>query len=138
MDEPVSCGIDIEEINRFKKFIKFPDTVEPFISSVFTSEEIKHSLSFGTLLPFALGFSCKESVFKAFGISWTNSSIKWQEVELIFPEKGNIQKYELLLNGYAKELFKEKNFARFESSFEFNQDFVVFKFLLLKNQITNG
>jgi len=138
MDEPVSCGIDIEEINRFKKFITFPDKVEPFISTVFTSEEINHSIDFGTLLPFALGFSCKEAVFKAFGISWTNSPIKWQEVELVFPEKGNIQKYELRLNGFAKELFKTKGFVSFESSFEYTKDFVVFKFLLQKDQISHG
>jgi len=134
MDEPVSCGIDIEEINRFKKFVTFPDTVEPFISNVFTSDEINCSLAFGTLLPFALGFSCKESVFKAFGISWTNSSIKWKEVELLFREKGNINNYELRLSGFAKELFNEKGYNRFESKIEFTQDFVVFKILLIKDQ----
>jgi phosphopantetheine--protein transferase-like protein len=133
MDEPVSCGIDIEEINRFKKFITFPDTIEPFISNVFTSEEISFSLTFGSLLPFALGFSCKEAVFKAFGISWTNSSIKWQEVELLFPEKDNIQHYELCLNGFAKELFKEKGYHIFETYIEFTQEFVVFKILFLKD-----
>lgn len=134
MDEPVSCGIDIEEIDRFKKFVIFPDTVEPFISSVFTSEEIRCSLALGTLLPFALGFSCKESVFKAFGLSWTNSSIKWQDVELLFHEKGNINNYELRLSGFAKELFKEKGYDKFETSIEFSHDFVVFKILLIKDQ----
>jgi phosphopantetheine--protein transferase-like protein len=133
MYEPVSCGIDIEEINRFKKFVTFPDTIEPFISNVFTSDEISCSLTFGSLLPFALGFSCKESVFKAFGISWTNSSIKWQDVELLFPEKGNIDRYELCLNGFAKELFKEKGYNRFETNIEFTEEFVVFKILLIKD-----
>ena len=73
MDEPVSCGIDIEEINRFKKFVTFPDTIEPFISNVFTSDEISCSLTYGSLLPFALGFSCKEAVFKAFARALKNA-----------------------------------------------------------------
>ena len=133
MDEPVSCGIDIEEINRFKKFVSFPDTVEPFISSVFTSEEINHSLLFGTLLPFALGFSCKESVFKSFGISWINSSIKWQDVELLFPEKGNINNYELRLSGFAKQVFEEKGYITYKTNIEFNLEFVLFKIILLKD-----
>lgn len=133
MDEPVSCGIDIEEINRFKKFVSFPDKVEPFISTVFTADEIRCSLAFGTLLPFAFGFSCKESVFKAFGVSWTNSKIKWKDVELLFPEIGNINNYELRLSGFANELFKERGYHKFETNIEFTNDFVVFKILLLKN-----
>jgi phosphopantetheine--protein transferase-like protein len=132
MDEPVSCGIDIEEISRFSKFITFPDTVEPFISSVFTPEEIKYSLAFGNLLPFALGFSCKEAVFKAFGISWTNSEIKWQDAELYFPEKGNINVYEIRLNGFARKLFDQKGYTMFESEFEYTDEYVVFKVMLLK------
>ena len=136
MVEPVCCGIDIEEISRFRKFVIFPDKVEPFISSVFTSDEIKTSLAFGSILPFAIGFSCKESVFKAFGISWTNSSIKWQDVELLFPEPGNIKNYELRLNGYALKLFKEREYNRFETFADFNDDFVVFRFILIKDQQT--
>lgn len=136
MDEPVCCGIDIEEISRFKKFVTFPDRVEPFITSVFTSEEIKTSLAFGALLPFAFGFSCKESVFKAFGISWTNSSIKWKEVELLFHEPGNITRYELRLHGYAQQLFKERGYNRYETFAEHTDDFVVFRFLLIKDQLS--
>lgn len=136
MDEPVCCGIDIEEISRFRKFVTFPDSVEPFISSVFTSEEIKRSLVFGSLLPFAFGFSCKESTFKAFGISWTNSSIKWQEVELLFHDPGNINNYELKLSGYALKLFSEKGYDRIETFADFTDDFVVFRCLLIKDQHT--
>jgi phosphopantetheine--protein transferase-like protein len=134
MDESVCCGIDIEEISRFRKFVSFPDKVEPFISSVFTADEIKTSLAFGSLLPFAIGFSCKESVFKAFGVSWTNSSIKWQDVELLFHEPGNLKNYELKLSGYALQMFREKEFDRFETFADYNEDFVVFRFLLIKDQ----
>lgn len=137
MDEPVCCGIDLEEIGRFRKFVTFPDSVEPFITSVFTSEEIKRSLAFGSLLPFAIGFSCKESVFKAFGISWTNSSIKWHEVELLFHEPGNINNYELRLNGYALRLFREKGYDRFETFVDYTSEFVVFRFLLIKDPVHN-
>jgi phosphopantetheine--protein transferase-like protein len=134
MNEPVSCGIDIEEINRFKKFVTFPNTIEPFITSVFTAEEIKHSLSFGNLLPFAAGFSFKESVFKAFGVSWTNSMIKWQEVELLFPETNNIDNFELKLSGYAQKLYNDKGFNKFDTSLDFTEEYVVTSIVFVNDQ----
>jgi phosphopantetheine--protein transferase-like protein len=132
MDEIVCCGIDIEEISRFRKFISFPDRVEPFITSVFTLDEINRSLAFGSLLPFAIGFSCKEAVFKAFGISWTNSSIKWQEVELLYNGNTDVTQFQLRLSGYARQLFEERGYNFYETYAGFTDEFVIFKFILLK------
>ncbi|MCB4755825.1 MAG: holo-ACP synthase [Elusimicrobia bacterium] len=62
MKEKISLGIDIEEVDRFKKLIRNPR----FLHRVFTEEEIAYCRSKADPAQhFAVRFSAKEAVWKA-------------------------------------------------------------------------
>lgn len=131
MNKVAGCGIDIEEIARFKSRIPFGINNSGFSELVYTSAEIACYLGITPSLTFPLGFSCKEAFFKAFGVSWTNSPISWKDIELLFLSREDIQKYSVRLHGYAKELFQKKECRRFESSLEYTDTYVIFHVTLL-------
>jgi phosphopantetheine--protein transferase-like protein len=131
MEEVTGCGIDIEELNRFRSRIPSSKGIPGFSELVYTPEEIACNLESDADLKFPLCFSCKEAFFKAFGVSWTNSNISWKDIELLFPDKNNLHKYEIRLNGYAKEQFEKMKCRSFETHLEFNKEFVVFQVVLL-------
>ncbi len=134
MTEVIGCGIDIEELSRFTKHLSDTTKIPPFAHIVFTETEIESNLKNSPELTFPLGFSCKEAFFKALGISWTNSKISWRDIELLFPDKGNVNEYSIRLNGYAKELFDNKC-KTIDSSVEYTNTYVIFQIILLSNQI---
>lgn len=125
------CGVDIEEINRFAKHLKLIEAPPSFISDVFTEKEISINRKILKELRFPLGFSCKESLFKAFGISWTNSPISWKDIELIFQSE-KIEDYRIELGGYAKELYTRENLQRIDSNVIYSKPFVMFQIVLIK------
>jgi phosphopantetheine--protein transferase-like protein len=127
----LDCGIDIEELDRFKKIFSENDGDIPMlIKDVFSEKEITINMKNETLLRFALGFSCKEAVFKSLGSSWTNSGIFWKEIELIF--KGtSLEKHSVKLSGIALKLFKKNKYKEIKSSFSYNELYVAFKIILL-------
>lgn len=127
----LGCGIDIEEHNRFAKHIH-QQGVSPLIKHVFTPEEIRNNLEDRASLRFALGFSCKESVFKALGVSWTNSPILWTDIELFWKNKTDIYNHEIRLHHYAADLFQKQNGNQLISDFEFNEEIVFFKVMLVQ------
>ena len=125
------CGVDIEEINRFTKHLNIHEPSPSFIDDVFTDKEISINNRLNKEIRFALGFSCKEAVFKAFGRSWTNSPISWKDIELIF--SGNTQeKYTIELSGYAKELFIQQGLQRIDSHVEYNGTCVMFQVVMIR------
>lgn len=125
------CGVDIEEINRFTKHLNGDEPSPSFIDDVFTEKEISQNNRLNKETRFALGFSCKEAVFKAFGRSWTNSPISWKDIELIFPGDA-MEDYEILLSGYAKELFIQKGLQRIDSHGAYNETFVMFQVVMIQ------
>jgi phosphopantetheine--protein transferase-like protein len=132
MKKVLGCGIDIEELARFKNKIPASGTdISGFANLVFTPLEIACNLAISPRTTFPLGFSCKEAFFKAFGISWTNSSISWKDIELIFNDKNNLHDYSIKLEGYAKEMFTEKKSRSIESCLEFTDNYVIFQVILL-------
>jgi phosphopantetheine--protein transferase-like protein len=131
MKEVTGCGIDIEEITRFKSKIPSRSNNAGFSDLVYTSEEIARNLDITPEITFPLCFSCKEAFFKAFGVSWTNSKIGWKDIELLFQSKEDLHKYSIRLNGYAKELFHEKKCSSIESSLEYTDTYVIFQVVLL-------
>jgi phosphopantetheine--protein transferase-like protein len=131
MKEVLGCGIDIEEPARFRKKIPKPGHTTSFVRLVYTDSEIEHNLKSCPALSFPLGFSCKEAFFKSFGLSWTNSSLSWKDIELLFSDTNDLQQYEIRLSGYAKELFRKKKCRSFESFLEYTPDYVMFQVVLL-------
>jgi phosphopantetheine--protein transferase-like protein len=131
MKEVLGCGIDIEELARFRKKIPAPGQSNGFVRLVYTDDETERNLRFSPALSFPLGFSCKEAFFKSFGVSWTNSEISWKDIELLFSDANDLQKYDVRLSGHAKELFREKKCRRFESFLEYTPAYVMFQVILL-------
>jgi phosphopantetheine--protein transferase-like protein len=125
------CGVDIEEIDRFIKHLDLKETPPSLISDVFTEKEISINKEFQKMLRFPLGFSCKESLFKAFGKSWTNSPISWKDIELIF-HGDKPEDYSIELSGYAIELFKTLGLNQIDSFIEYTNTYVMFQVVLLK------
>jgi phosphopantetheine--protein transferase-like protein len=131
MKEVVGCGIDIEEIVRFKSKIPAPHTLPGFANLVYTPSEIEANLDILPVITFPLCFSCKEAFFKAFGVSWTNSKISWKDIELIFKNREDLHDYSIKLKGYAKELFHEKKCTGMESSLDYSDTYVMIQIVLL-------
>lgn len=129
MKKIIGCGIDIEELSRFEKHNPTQPDRSDFVNLVYSDEEISINTLISPHLTFPLGFSCKEAFFKAFGVSWTNSPISWKDIELLFQGTANLQQYSIRLSGHAKQLFEHMNCSRFEASYEYNEEYLIFKVL---------
>jgi phosphopantetheine--protein transferase-like protein len=125
------CGVDVEEVSRFTKHLELGNSPPSFISDVYTDAEILANEKSPKELRYPLGFSCKEALFKAFGISWTNSPITWKNIELIF-HGDSLDDYSIKLNGYAKEIYEELNIKRMDSCMEYNKTYVLFQVVLIR------
>lgn len=131
MSEVLGCGIDIEELSRFKSKIPSGSETGGFVEMVYTPGEIARNLQNHPDLTFPLCFSCKEAFFKAFGVSWMNSGISWKDIELLFLNSQDLKDYKIKLKGYAKKLFLKKKCRKIDSYFEYTDVYVVFEVILL-------
>jgi phosphopantetheine--protein transferase-like protein len=131
MKEVVGCGLDIEELIRFKDKLPDKSGISRFAQLVYTPSEIENNLNIQPGITFPLGFCCKEAVFKSFGVSWTNSKISWKDIELLFHNEMNLYDYSVRLNGFADKLYKEKKCSKIESLIEFTDTYVMFQVILL-------
>ena len=128
MNEVFGCGIDLEELSRFDKYIRNNDY--SLMEDICTERELMN-VAGDKRARLALSFSCKEAFLKALGVSWTNSNISWKDIELLFSGPG-FDSYEVHLHNHAKNILI-KNKARIgEISFDFNDEFVLFQVVLLK------
>jgi phosphopantetheine--protein transferase-like protein len=131
MTETVAgCGIDIEELIRFRAQKLLKEGVDGFSEMVYTVDEIRNNLKSASDIKFPLCFSCKEAFFKALGVSWMNSNISWKDIELLFPDEKDVLNYNVRLSGYARELYEKKRCRRFETHLEYNDEFVVVQVVL--------
>jgi phosphopantetheine--protein transferase-like protein len=131
MKEVVGCGLDIEELDRFKDKLPGKSGSSRFAQLVYTPSEINNNLKIQPGITFPLGFCCKEAVFKSFGVSWINSKISWKDIELLFHNEWNLLNYSVRLSGFAEELYKERKCCRIESSIEYTDTYVMFQVILL-------
>jgi phosphopantetheine--protein transferase-like protein len=130
MHEVLGCGIDVEELIRFRTKIPEPDVTPGFAKIVYTPDEISQNLHIRPESTFPLCFSCKEAFFKALGVSWTNSSISWQDIELLFRDKNNLHDYAIHVKGTARKMLDQLNCIRVDSDFELTDEWVVFQIVL--------
>ena len=129
MENVFGCGIDIEELIRFDKFLANDDY--SLIEDICTKREFDN-LCKDKRTRFALSFSCKEAFFKALGVSWTNSSISWRDIELLFAGP-DFNDYHVQLSGHARDMLLKNNARIGEMSFDYNDEFVMFQVVLMKN-----
>lgn len=129
----LGIGTDIEEISRFYKHIHKDNSVSSLINELFTSEEVRLNLSHkNPYLCFTLGFSCKESVFKALGRSWMNAHIVWKEIECLFLKEPETKRHEIRLSGGALKLFEDAGGKKINGEYETHEDHVVFRIVMWK------
>lgn len=129
MSEILGCGIDIEELIRFNKYVQNSDF--SLMRDICTKREFDN-LWGEKGVRLALSFSCKEAFFKALGLGWPNSEISWKDIELLFHDRG-FKRYSVELNGYAKETLVKNNGKIEETSFDYNEEFVRFQVVLMKS-----
>ena len=128
MNEVFGCGIDLEELSRFDKYMRNVDS--PLMEDIFTERELAN-VDGDKRVRFAVRFSCKEAFFKALGVSWTNSRISWKDIELLFSGPG-LDDYQVHLHGHAEDLLRKNEALIGETSFHLNDGFVLFQVVLLK------
>ncbi len=128
MCKVLGCGIDIEELSRFDRYIDNVDV--SFMENFCTAREL-HNVTGNERVRYALSFSCKEAFFKALGVSWTNSGISWKNIELLFSGP-DFKHHKVNVYAYAKELLKKNNAVIGETSFDYNEEFVTFQVVIVK------
>jgi phosphopantetheine--protein transferase-like protein len=126
----VGCGIDIEELTRFDRHSIDKD--QSLQEDICTEREVTNVLA-DRRLTLALRFACKEAFLKSFGASWTNSALVWKDIELLFEGPG-FDNYKVHLHGYAKELLLRNKAIVGETSLDFDDAFVQFQVVLLKQE----
>jgi len=125
----LGCGIDIEELSRFDKYINNSDI--SFMENFCTERELRNVYG-NKRVRYALSFCCKEAFFKALGVSWTNSDISWKNIELLFSGP-DFYHYKVNIHAYAEELLRKNNAIIGETSLDYNEEFVAFQVVILKN-----
>jgi phosphopantetheine--protein transferase-like protein len=130
MHEVFGCGIDIENISRFEKHLLSENEVSDVFKRVFTPKEIELNLQNPREF-FPLGFSTKESFFKAFGLSWTNSALQWTDFEILFKNPKDFNDFELVLSNHAQELISQNSIKEQDVFLKIHENFVISQVILL-------
>jgi phosphopantetheine--protein transferase-like protein len=128
MSDIFGCGIDVEELARFDKFSDNDGC--SLIKDICTGREIDNACG-DKRVRLALSFACKEAFFKALGMSWTNSNVYWQDIELLFLDN-DFGHYEVHLYNYAKDILVKNNAAIGETFLDFNEEIALFQVVLVK------
>ncbi len=119
-----SCGIDIEEIYRFDKHYFEKGRLSDLVYNLFTSKEIENFSIFGKEA-FLKGFCFKEAFYKAIN----NNDIDFKDIEIIFINEDD---FEILKSNKINNIFRELKITDIKADFQINEQYVIFKVLLIK------
>ena len=120
----IGCGIDIEEIDRFDKHYFEKGRLSNLIYDLFTSKEIENFSVFGKEA-FLKGFCFKEAFYKALN----NSDVDFKDIEIIFTNEDD---FEILKSNKINDIFRQLKITDIVASFQINEQYAVFKVLLIK------
>lgn len=127
-----SCGIDIEEIERFEKYYASDTTISPgLLDDLFTEYERIQNRDFGPKAA-TLSFCCKEAVFKAAGKSWRNSDFFWTDIELDLQGDKGFLKHKLNFYGAVLDFIQKREVRIIKSDFEINDSYAIFKIVFYR------
>lgn len=121
----IGCGIDIEEIYRFDKHYFEKGRLSDLVYDLFTSKEIENFSIFGKEA-FLKGFCFKEAFYKAIN----NNDVDFKDIEIIFTNEDN---FEILKSNKINNIFRELKITDIVASSQINEQYAVFKVLLIKN-----
>jgi phosphopantetheine--protein transferase-like protein len=126
------CGLDIEEVKRFNKFIKKNDC--SLMGNICSRRELDnfHGKYIDKRIRLALSFSFKEAFYKALGKIWVNSDICWKDIEILF-KSPDFSDYRIILRKTAEDILFNNNINLAEVYFTYNKEYVVFQIILLNN-----
>jgi len=122
----LGTGIDIVEIDRFKKAVK--NYGSSFLNKIFTKNEIAYSKKRRfSGQHFAARFATKEAVLKAFGDS-PGTIRKWTDIEVVNDKNG---KPHIIFHGSAELLKKKKKVADVVISMAHSRNYAVANAILI-------
>ncbi len=121
----IGCGIDIEEIYRFDKHDFEKGRLSDLVYDLFTSKEIENFSIFGKEA-FLKGFCFKEAFYKAIN----NNDVDFKDIEIVFTNEDN---FEILKSNKINNIFRKLKITDITASFKVNEQYAVFKVLLIKN-----
>jgi phosphopantetheine--protein transferase-like protein len=119
-----SCGIDIEEINRFDKHYFQNGLLSNLIYDIFTSREIENFSYFGKKA-FLKGFCFKEAFYKAIN----SNNVGWFDVEILFSNDGL---YEIHTSELLNQIIEENKISITDVQFSETNQYITCKVLLIK------
>ncbi|MGE0088683.1 MAG: 4'-phosphopantetheinyl transferase superfamily protein [Bacteroidales bacterium] len=118
----LSCGIDIEEINRFDKHYFQNGILSDLIYDIFTTREIENYSYYGKKA-FLKGFCFKEAFYKAIN----SLNISWCDIEILFTENDyKIEPSALITIEIAK-----KGIKKIDINFRETDQYIICTVLLL-------
>ncbi len=119
-----SCGIDIEEIERFNKHYFHKGKLSDLMYDIFTTKEIENFSFFGKEA-FLKGFCFKEAFYKAID----NTDVGFKDVEIIF---NNQTKFEIFTSKEVKAIFKNQGIVDIKADFQIEEQYIIYKVLFIK------
>ncbi|MBI9053417.1 MAG: 4'-phosphopantetheinyl transferase superfamily protein [Bacteroidales bacterium] len=118
-----SCGIDIEEKERFNKHYFERGRLSDLMYDIFTTKEIENFSIFGKEA-FLKGFSFKEAFYKAIN----NSDFGFKDIEIIFE---NENQFRISFSKSTRAILDNFKISDVKADFQEKTDFVISKVLLI-------
>lgn len=116
----IGIGVDIISISRVNEALNRSGAI--FLNKVFTEREQENSLKhYNRDVYYSEIFASKEAVFKTFSTKWDNE-MAWHDIEILRGEYGEPI---VILKGYLKKLFDEKEGKKITLSLSWELDMVV-------------
>jgi len=118
-----SCGIDIEEKERFNKHYFERGRLSDLIYDIFTTKEIENFSIFGKEA-FLKGFSFKEAFYKAIN----DIDVGFKDVEIIFEDEN---RFEISFSKSTRIILDRLNISDIKGYFQEEDEYVISKVLLI-------
>jgi len=123
-------GVDIEDHRRFDKFVNSIKDLEHLLP-IYSKKELQNYSQYNSHLCYALSFSCKESVYKAFGQDWEEGCM-WNDIELIFNEAPERKKAKVFFKGHALKIVRKHGIIEpIQIDYSIDESKVIFQSILL-------
>lgn len=127
----LGCGIDIEALSRFEKYLNDWQKHQSFFFMVYSQDEIDRCRQYKPEISFPLCFCCKEAGFKALGQTPFTADLNWSDVELRFDPKKGFSNCKVQLSGNARNIFRKRGGSRILPQFEIIEGHIIFTILLV-------
>lgn len=118
----LSCGIDIEEIERFNKHYFHKGKLSDLMYDIFTTKEIDNLSVFGKEA-FLKGFCFKEAFYKAIN----NSNIGFKDIQIIFSSE---QSFDIFRSKELDDILDNLGVTKIQAEFQTEKQYVISKVLL--------